>query len=137
MTDRHVAYLSPAGEEWMLHCHPQRDVLADVAAALYQQLLMTRALGREYALSSGKPIWKLRGYDDLWESRVRERGMAFRQFFGFARINGQSAVVFIDGAQKNRAELPKHVLDAAARRVDSFIADLIDDPALQRRSLIQ
>jgi hypothetical protein len=137
MTDRHVAYLSPAGEEWMKHCHPQRDILADVAASLYHQLLMTRALGREYAMSSGKKIWKLRGYDNLWESRVRERGMTFRQFFGFARINGRNAVVFIDGTQKNRAELPKHLLDAAARRLDSFIADLTTDPSLQKRSLIQ
>lgn len=136
MTDPYDAYVSPAGKEWMRDCHPQPDVRSEVAADLVQRILMTRELGPAYAKQSGKPIWKLRAYDNLWESRVRHSVTSFRQFFRFTRIGGRRSVVFIDGVQKNRADLPKHVFDAAERRLDAFVAELATDPAVQKRSLV-
>jgi len=133
MADPYDLYLSPAGKEWMYRCHPQPDVRADVAADLVQRILMTRELGPEYAKLTGKPIWKLRGYDNLWEVRVRHPVTSFRQFFRFTRIAGRRAAVFIDGVQKNQADLPKHVLDAADRRLDAFVVELAANPSLQQR----
>jgi hypothetical protein len=137
MTDRYDAYVSPAGKEWMLDCHPQRDVRADVAADLVERIIKARIHGPQYAMQSGKPIWKLRAYDDLWESRVYHSVTSFRQFFRFTVIAGRRAAVFIDGVQKNRENLPKHILDAAERRLDEFVLDLAADSSLQKRCLVQ
>jgi len=137
MTDPYDAYVSPAGVEWMLDCHPQPDVKAEVAADLVHRIRQARIDGPSYAKLPGKPIWKLRAYDDLWESRVQHRVTSFRQFFRFTRIAGRPAAVFVDGVQKNRENLPKHVLDAAERRLDAFVLELAADPSLQQRCLVR
>jgi hypothetical protein len=137
MTDPYDAYVSPAGKEWMLDCHPQADVSAEVAAEAVHHIRMARAEGPAFGLGPGRPILKMRAYDDMWESRIRHRVSSFRQFFRFTRIAGRPAVVFIDGAQKNRENLPKHVLDAAERRLNRFVSELASDPALQLRCLVR
>lgn len=119
-----------------MHCHPHPVVRSDAAADLFDRIVKTRIHGPRYAMLAGRPIWKLRAYDDLWESRVRGSVTSFRQFFRFTRIAGRPAAVFIDGAQKNRANLPKHVLDAAERRLDKFVVELAADPSLQFRCLV-
>jgi hypothetical protein len=137
MTDSYDAYVSPAGKEWMLDCHPKPDVRAEVAADLVERIIRIRVHGPCYAMLPGRPIWKLRAYDDLWESRVGHPVTSFRQFFRFTRIAGRPAAVFIDGVQKNRANVPKHVLDTAERRLDLFVTKLAADPFLQLRCLVR
>lgn len=137
MTDRYQAYVSPAGRLWMLECHRQPDVRAVVVSDLVHHIKMIRVEGPEYGVTSGRPIRKLRTYDNVWETRVRHPIGQFRQFFRFTHIDECPAVVFIDGELKKGANLPKHILDRAERRLDLFVTELLSDPSLQDRCRIQ
>jgi hypothetical protein len=137
MTEQYEAYVSPAGKDWMQRCHPQPDVLVAVASGLIFRIQMIRTLGPRYGQNPGRPIRKLHGVDDLWESRVRHQAGEFRQFFRFGRVAGRSAAVFIDGAHKKAPSLPQQVYDGANARLDRFVADLVDDPLFQDRCRIR
>lgn len=127
--DLYEAYVSKDGKAWMTSCHPQKDVVAKVASDLITRLQRVRTMGPLYGKDPGEPIKKLEGFDNLWESRVRHRTGWYRQFFRFTTVAGHAAAVFIDGAVKKGNNLPRHVLEAADRRLDAYTAELQDNPA--------
>lgn len=135
--DLYEAYVSKDGVAWMLACHPQEDVVAKVASDLIMRLQQVRAMGPLYGQDPGQPIKKLEAFDNLWESRVRHKTGWYRQFFRITTIAGRSAVVFIDGAVKKGSNLPRHVLEAADRRLDAYSAKLQADPALREADRVK
>ncbi len=137
MGDLYEAYVSQDGVAWMIGCHPQDDVVAKVASDLIKRLQGVRALGPLYGQDTGRPIKKLEAFDNLWESRVRHKTGWYRQFFRFTPIAGRSAAVFINGAVKKGNNLPRHVLEAAERRLDAYTAELAASPTLQEADRVK
>ena len=125
------AYITLDGKRWMGACHPQCDVAGEVGADLVMRMEKTRALGPRYGGDPGSPIKKLAGFENLWESRVRHATGQYRQFFRFTQIRSRASVVFIDGTVKKGRSLPRHVLEAADRRLDAYVAALQADPLLR------
>lgn len=121
----------------MGRCHPQDDVVVTVANALIIRIRKIQALGELYGADHGRPIRKLEGFENLWESRVQHPTGWYRQFFRFVSINGQAAAVFVDGVTKKGRNLPRHVLEAADRRLDAYLSELRADPAVQQRDTAQ
>jgi hypothetical protein len=117
-------YVSPAGREWMMSLSRDQGVLAAVLSDLVLRLQKVRELGPLYGADPGRPIRKLDGFENLWESRVRHRRTQYRQFFRFTTIAGRQAAVFIGGTQKRGAALPRHALETATRQLDDYIAEL-------------
>ena len=135
--DLYEAYVSKDGVTWMTHCHPQGDVVAKVASDLITRLQRVRAMGALYGQDPGQPIKKLEAFDNLWESRVRHRTGRYRQFFRITTVGGHAAVVFIDGAVKKGNNLPRHVLEAADRRLDAYLAELQSNPAVREADRVK
>jgi Phage derived protein Gp49-like (DUF891) len=131
------AYVSPAGQTWMVACHPQQDVLTEVLSDLILRIHMVQALGPSYGSHKDQPIKKLAGFDDMWESRVRHPSGLYRQFFRFTSVAGQRSAAFVDGAVKKGRRLPRHTMEAAARRLDDYVAELHANPNAQARDRVK
>lgn len=121
----------------MTGCHPQDDVVATVANALIIRIQNVQVLGELYGANKDRPIRKLEGFDNLWESRVRHPTGWYRQFFRFVSINRQAAAIFIDGVTKKERSLPRHVLEAANRRLDTYVAELLATPSIQTKDRVR
>lgn len=130
------AYLSDEGIAWMSKCHRQEDVVRDVGKRLYKRIQRVRDMGALYGQDPGQPIKKLEGFDNLWESRVHHSTGWYRQFFRFTTIGGRRAVIFVDGAVKKGADLPRHILAAADRRLDAYQSALEADLRLRETDRI-
>lgn len=137
MTVRRMAYVSPGGSDWMTSCHPEATALADILNDLITRIQMVQKLGPLYGADPGQPIRKLEGFDDLWETRIRHASGWYRQFFRFASIAGDSSAVFIDGTKKTRRQLPRHVLQAAERRLDLYVEALGASPRVRDRDRLR
>jgi hypothetical protein len=124
-------YVSVGGTDWMTSCHPQEDVRAQVGSHLMTRIQRVRDMGALYGQDPGQPIKKLEGFDNLWESRVHHSTGWYRQFFRITTIAGRRAAVFVDGAVKKGADLPRYVLEAADRRLDVYVAELEAKPRLR------
>lgn len=131
------AYVSKDGKTWMTSCHPQEDVVAKVASDLIWRIQRVRDLGLLYGQDPGQPIKKLEAFDNLWESRVRHRTGWYRQFFRITTVAGHAAIVFIDGAVKKGNNLPRHVLEAADRRLDAYVAELQSNSSLRETDRVK
>lgn len=132
----HQAYVSPGGKAWMKTCHPQPDVLADIYVDLIFHINHIQVEGPAYGATAGEPIKKLRGFENLWETRVRHRAGQTRQFFRFVTIAGERAAIFVDGAAKKGRSLSRHVLEAADARLDAYQVELERQPASRERDRI-
>jgi hypothetical protein len=130
------AYVSDDGVAWMSSCHRQEDTVRDVGRRLYKRIERVRDLGALYGRDPGQPIKKLEGFDNLWESRVHHSTGWYRQFFRITTIAGSRAVIFVGGAVKKGADLPRHVLVAADRRLDAYEAALEATPRLRETDRI-
>ncbi len=130
------AYVSDDGVAWMSSCHRQEDVVRNVGTRLYKRIERVRDMGALYGRDPGQPIKKLEGFDNLWESRVHHSTGWYRQFFRITTIGGRRAVIFVDGAVKKGAELPRYVLAAADRRLDAYEAALESNPSLRQTDRI-
>jgi hypothetical protein len=130
------AYVSDRGKKWMTGCHPQPDVVAEVASDLIHRIKKTRELGPLYGRDKDDPIKKLQGFENLWESRVRHATGIYRQFFRFASVNGKRSVVFVDGVLKKGRSLSRQELVTFDRRLDAYVDDL-SDPQIRKKDLVR
>jgi hypothetical protein len=130
------AYVSDRGKKWMTACHPQPDVVAEVASDLIHRIRKTRELGPLYGREKDDPIKKLQGFENLWESRVRHATGIYRQFFRFASVNGSRSVVFVDGVVKKSRLLSRQELVTFDRRLDAYLDDL-SDPQIRTKDLVR
>lgn len=127
-------YLSEDAGTWLGSCHPQDDVVADVASKFIYRLQKVAELGRLYGKEAGDPIKKLEGFDELWEVRVRHSTGWYRLFFAFAEISGEHSAAFDYGLVKKERNAPRHEYEKADRRVHDYVRRLRADGDLRLRN---
>ena len=120
----------------MIACHPQLDVVAEVASDLIHRIKKTQELGPLYGRDKDDPIKKLQGFENLWESRVRHATGTYRQFFRFASVDGRRAAVFVDGTVKKSRSLTRQEMVTFDRRLDAYLDDLTD-PKIRTKDLVE
>lgn len=130
---RRAVYVAKSVRDWLGSCHPQDDVVADVASQFALRLQKLRELGRLYGKETGDPVKKLAAFRGLWEIRVRHPTGAYRVWFMFTRIDSDEAVVVGDCAVKHRADFPHSRYETAERRVLDYAAALEPDVAFRER----
>jgi hypothetical protein len=118
-------YVSAETRQWLIKCHSQEDVVADVCSAFANRFQKTRLLGPAHGKDTNSPIKHLQDLDDLWEARVRHATGWYRLFFRFATIDGEKAAAFGgQGVVKKEGLLPRRAYEVASRRVNDYVDEL-------------